>query len=104
MRVYGSSSITLGRVQKSATSSLAQRRSVYRLRQVHEADFAESLQELARAGLGVVWLPRRLVAADLDSGTLVPADEAGREIGLEVRVYRRRASTKSLTREIWTAA
>lgn len=92
--------LVLGRV---VDGYLAHAGSTYRLSQIHEADFAESLHELARAGLGVAWLPQSLVEGDLKSGVLVRADASGRELGLEVRIYHRRTSAKALVREIFEA-
>jgi DNA-binding transcriptional LysR family regulator len=68
---------------------------------VTESDFAESLHEQALRGVGVAWLPRALVAVDLQAGRLVPADAAGQVIRFEIRLYRARHPRNALLQKIW---
>lgn len=66
-----------------------------------ESDFAEALHEQALVGMGVAWLPRSLVAADLKSGRLVLAEKKTRPIPFEVHMYRPRAPRNELAARIW---
>lgn len=70
---------------------------------VTESDFAESLHEQALQGVGVAWLPRALVAADLRDGRLVSAGDAP-VIRFEIRLYRSRSPRNELVSRIWTAS
>jgi DNA-binding transcriptional LysR family regulator len=69
-----------------------------------ESDFAESLHEQALQGLGVAWLPRALVAADLRGGRLVLADTRASPLYFEVRLYRPRSPRSELAQRIWQAS
>jgi LysR family transcriptional regulator, hypochlorite-specific transcription factor HypT len=73
------------------------------LHTVIESDFAESLHEQALQGMGVAWLPRALVAADLKSGRLVPAGREAAPIRFEIRMYRPRKPRNGLVDRIWRA-
>jgi LysR family transcriptional regulator, hypochlorite-specific transcription factor HypT len=70
---------------------------------VTESDFAESLHEQALQGVGVAWLPRALVAADLRDGRLVTAGDAP-AIRFEIRLYRSRSPRNELVGKIWQAS
>lgn len=72
-----------------------------RLQTVYENSMAGALRIRARDGTGVAWLPRSLVAPDLDRGLLVRTGDPGWEIDLEVRLYRNRTQSNHLTRAIW---
>lgn len=74
------------------------------LRTVTESDFAESLHEQALQGVGVAWLPRALVAADLRSGRLVIADRKDAGIRFEIRMFRPRSARNELVDRIWRAS
>lgn len=74
------------------------------LRSVAESDFAESLHELAREGLGLAWLPRSLVQQDLNQGSLVLADPKGDSIRFEYRLYRPRSGSHALADRVWAAS
>ena len=73
----------------------------YRLQRVLVGDFAEALLEHVHRGLGVAWLPRRLIAADLAQGRLVHAGGTADEVPLEIRLYKRQARNKPLTESCW---
>ncbi|MGH8847595.1 MAG: LysR family transcriptional regulator [Polaromonas sp.] len=73
------------------------------LHTVTESDFAESLHEQALQGVGMAWLPRALVAADLQGGRLVPA-AAAPGIRFEIRLYRPRSPRSELVQRIWVAS
>lgn len=91
----------LGKVTASLLGTLA---SPLPLRLTYESAFAEAVRAQTRAGAGVSWLPRRLIAADLDLGSLVPAGDGLPEATLEIWLYRAaRKSTKDVE-AIWQAA
>lgn len=70
---------------------------------VTESDFAESLHEQALQGMGIAWLPRALVASDLKTGRLVPAQKQAPGIRFEIRMYRPRNPRNTLVDRIWRA-
>jgi DNA-binding transcriptional LysR family regulator len=74
------------------------------LHTVTESDFAESLHEQALQGVGLAWLPRGLVGADLHSGRLVEADSLGAAVRFEIRLYRSRSPRNGLVQRIWAAS
>ncbi len=73
------------------------------LRTVTESDFAESLHEQALQGVGLAWLPRGLVGADLKAGRLVEAGK-GHAVRFEIRLYRPRDPRNELVQKIWSAS
>ena len=74
------------------------------LHTVTESDFAESLHEQALQGVGLAWLPRALVAGDLQSAKLVAADGRAGGIGFEIRLYRSRSPRNALVQRVWSAS
>ena len=73
-----------------------------KLRTVYENSMAGALRIRARSGDGVAWLPRSLVAPDLESGTLVRTGQADWDVPIEIRLYRNPERSNHLTRSIWT--
>lgn len=73
-----------------------------RLHTVYENSMAGALRMRARAGDGVAWLPRSLVAPDLESGVLVPTGNAGWDVDLSIRLYRDTTHSNRTTRAVWT--
>ena len=73
-----------------------------RLGVVYENSMAGALRIRARDGAGIAWLPRTLIAPDLESGRLTLTGDADWRIELEINLYRRRATGNALTRAIWT--
>ena len=73
----------------------------YHLQRTLTADFAEALLEHVYRGLGVAWLPRRLIGEDLARGRLVHAGTPADEIMLEIRLYKRPSRNKRLTDTCW---
>lgn len=71
------------------------------LRTVYENSMAGALRIRARDGAGIAWLPRSLIAPDLENRQLTTFDRAEWQIPLEIRLYRYRAHTNRLTRAIW---
>lgn len=72
-----------------------------RFRRVFMADFAEALLEPVRQGVGIAWLPQRLVIDALAGKQLVHAGGPGDEIPLEVRCFRSRRQSKLLLDQLW---
>jgi len=67
----------------------------------NENAMAEGLKFMALEGYGLAWLPRSLVARELDEGSLVVV---GPEIPLEVRLYRSARRTRPIVEKVWNAA
>ena len=63
---------------------------------------AGALRIRARAGDGVAWLPKSLVAPDLETGLLVRTGDPDWEVSLGIRLFRDRERTNRLTRSLWS--
>jgi DNA-binding transcriptional LysR family regulator len=72
-----------------------------RLKVVYENSMAGALRIRVREGIGVAWLPKSLVAPDLDAGLLGPAGDKRWNVALEIKLLRRRLHTNPLTSKIW---
>ena len=73
-----------------------------RLRTVYENTMAGALRIRARAGDGVAWLPKSLVAPDLENGKLIRTGEADWDVDLQIRLFRNLQHSNRLTRSIWS--
>ena len=73
-----------------------------KLQTVYENAMAGALRIRAREGAGIAWLPRSLVAPDLDSGVLVQIGKCSWEVRLEVCLHRLRKTANPLTADIWS--
>ena len=73
-----------------------------RLQVVYENSMAGALRIRVREGIGIAWLPKSLVAPDLEMGVLGPAGGAQWEVALDIMLHRRRQHTNSLTNKIWS--
>ena len=73
-----------------------------RLKIVYENSMAGALRMRARAGDGVAWLPRSLVAPDLDGGLLVPTGQPEWSVDLKIRLYQDARHSNRMTRSIWS--
>jgi DNA-binding transcriptional LysR family regulator len=62
---------------------------------VAQSDFTAGLASLVRAGLGVGWLPERLVAKDVAAGTLRRVGDSSLTARLEIRLHRLRTDKES---------
>lgn len=73
---------------------------------VYETAMADSLKAMALEGLGVAWVPRLSVTAELNRGELVVCGAPHWHIPLEIRLYRcslvRKASVRLLWRKLET--
>ncbi|GAA6210090.1 LysR substrate-binding domain-containing protein [Cognatishimia sp. WU-CL00825] len=68
---------------------------------VSQNALANSVKALILEGFGLGWLPKKMCAAELASGELALAGNSGHSTSLEVRVYRRRDSSKPPLEELW---
>ncbi len=73
-----------------------------RLRMVYENSMAGALRIRARAGDGVAWLPKSLVAPDLENKLLVRTGDRDWDIDLEIRLFRNLQRSNRVTRSIWS--
>lgn len=73
-----------------------------RLRTVYENSMAGALRIRAQAGDGVAWLPKSLVAPDLQNGLLVRAGDQGWEVDLDIRLHRNPEQSNRTTRSLWS--
>ena len=72
-----------------------------RLTTVYENSMAGALRIRARDGDGIAWLPHSLVAPDLEAGLLVETGKVNWKIDLEIRLFRNKENTNTITRQIW---
>lgn len=70
-------------------------------RHINENAFAEGLKFMAIAGHGAAWLPRSLVRDEIAAGLL---HTSGREIALDIRLYRPTMRGRPLIEAVWAAA
>jgi DNA-binding transcriptional LysR family regulator len=73
-----------------------------RLKVVYENSMAGALRIRVREGLGIAWLPRSLVAPDLEAGLLASAGRERWEVALDIKLVRRQQHANPLTSKIWT--
>lgn len=66
-----------------------------------EASMAEAMKSMAVAGHGMVWLPRRLVEAEIAAGKL---EVVAPELPMQIRLYRNAARGRGITGRVWQAA
>ncbi len=71
---------------------------------VAQSDFTAGLASLVRAGLGVGWLPERLVARDVAAGTLRRVGDSSLTARLEIRLHRLRTDKEGPAASVWRAA
>lgn len=72
-----------------------------RLQVVYENSMAGALRIRVRDGIGLAWLPRSLVAPDLEAGVLAQAGASRWQIPLDIMLYRMRRQENALTNKIW---
>lgn len=68
-----------------------------------EIDFAETAAILVRQGLGLAWLPQRVIKAT-PKGALVAAGGEGHAIDFEIRLYRAVANRLAPVERLWAAS
>lgn len=84
---------------RSVNQLLRQR--VLRSTTVYETAMADSLKAMALEGLGVAWVPRLSVQAELARGELVVCGDAPWQVPLEIRLYRCSLVRKAAVRLLW---
>ena len=62
---------------------------------------ADSLKSMALQGLGVAWVPRLSVTAELARGELVVCGDERWQLPLEIRLYRCALVRKAAVRLLW---
>lgn len=72
-----------------------------RLQVVYENLMSGALRICVREGIGIAWLPKSLVAPDLEAGLLAPAGGKRWEVALDIKLYRRQEQANPLTKKIW---
>ena len=73
-----------------------------KLKVVYENSMAGALRIRAREGAGIAWLPRSLIAPDLESGVLIQIGEPEWQTRLEICLHRLRKTANPLTAKIWS--
>lgn len=73
-----------------------------RLKTVYENSMAGALRIRAQAGDGVAWLPKSLVAPDLENDLLVRTGDPGWEVDLDIRLHRNSRHANRVTHSIWS--
>ncbi|MBT9531564.1 MAG: LysR family transcriptional regulator [Pseudomonas sp.] len=68
---------------------------------VYETAMADSLKSMALQGLGVAWVPRLSVTAELARGELVICGDEQWQVPLEIRLYRSALQRKAAVRLLW---
>ncbi len=71
------------------------------LAHTNENSMAEALKYMALGGHGIAWLPRSLVAAEIEAGTLVVVAP---ELPMDVRLYRSAERSRPFLDKVWAAA
>lgn len=71
------------------------------LAHIHENSMAEALKFMAIEGHGVAWLPRSLVGAEIDAGSLAVVAP---ELPMDIRLYRSTDRTRPFLDKVWQAA
>lgn len=68
---------------------------------VNENSMAEAMKFMALEGHGVVWLPRSLVAAEIEQGKLLVVAP---ELPMEIRLYRNATRSRAIVESVWRTA
>jgi DNA-binding transcriptional LysR family regulator len=70
---------------------------------VYESTIATAIRAMVVKGYGVAWIPRCIVADDLETGRLVLAAEESDAIPLEIQIYRYEPNAEPGTEKFWMA-
>jgi len=74
----------------------------YDVRVVQESGFVAGIKEMALAGMGMAWLPERLIVRELKMGTLTKVGPELPEVDIPVSVYRMaRGDRHGVTDRVW---
>lgn len=81
--------------------NLLLRQRALRATTVYETAMADSLKSMALQGLGVAWVPRLSVTAELARGELAVCGGEQWQVPLEIRLYRSALMRKAAVRLLW---
>ena len=70
---------------------------------VYESTIATAIRAMVVEGYGVAWIPRSIVADDLETGRLVLAAEKSDVIPLDIKIYRYEPNAEPGTEKFWQA-
>jgi DNA-binding transcriptional LysR family regulator len=73
-----------------------------RLRVVAESGLSETLAAMARRGLGLAWLPRSIIDADLARGALAIVGDASLRVPMTIEAYRRKLAASPVVEALWS--
>lgn len=71
---------------------------------VFTAHHAGLLKTMALDGRGVAWLPRSLIALELEAGMLVAAGDDRWNVPVDIRLYRQHAEMAAVAESLWQLA
>lgn len=71
------------------------------LRMIYQADSYDAIQEMAKRGNGLAWLPRMVAKNALASGELLMAGGPEFHISFDVSLHRLRSNESKLVSKIW---
>jgi len=80
------------------------RKSLPNLSTVFTAHNAFLLKSMALSGKGIAWLPRTLVATELQNGQLQLAGGDPWQLPIEIRLYRQSAPMSQIAEDVWKFA
>lgn len=66
-----------------------------------ENALSEALKALVLSGYGIAWLPKSVIAQELESGTLCLLDTPFRSITLTIKLYRLKQARHQLAEQFW---
>jgi LysR family transcriptional regulator, hypochlorite-specific transcription factor HypT len=72
------------------------------LKPVYQADSYESILAMAKRGIGLAWLPQRLVQNDVVRGELAIAGNASWRVGFDIALYRQRNRAHPILDNLWS--
>lgn len=72
-----------------------------RLQVVYENSMAGALRIRVREGIGIAWLPKSLVAPDLEAGHVVQIGSPHWDVALDIKLLRMRRHGNAMTNKIW---
>ncbi|UXN07966.1 MULTISPECIES: LysR family transcriptional regulator [unclassified Bartonella] len=71
------------------------------VKMVHETDSYSSVLELVAAGIGMAWLPLRLVRPSLDAKRIMLIDQPSWQAKLDIALYRRKLFSHKIVNQLW---
>ena len=71
------------------------------LRPVHQSDSYESILEMAKRGVGLAWLPERLVNNEVKRGELAIVGNASWRVSFDIALYRLRDRPHPVLDKLW---